>query len=305
MEYIGIDISKRSFDVATSSKMYKFENILKGFKSFLSLCKKLGEIHCICESTGGYEFELALFLAKNEIKISVVNPKVIKNFFRCIGANAKTDTLDAKGLRLFCEKMNDRLKVWKAPGASSIRLRKCYRRRDDLLDMITQERNRLSVENDKFLVRQINKNIDFMREQIDRLEIEMKKISEGDEEIRKIYEMVTNIEGCGKVAALGIIALMPEIGTFTRGEIAAIVGVAPFNNDSGTKQGPRAIRGGRKHLRRKLYLPTMWAMKRNPHIKAFADRLFASGKPFKKVVIASMRKLLIHINAEAKKLAWQ
>lgn len=304
MEYIGIDISKRNFDVATSTSIHKFENNKKGFIGFYKICQKFDEVYCVCESTGGFELDLALFLFEKGIKVAIVNPKHIKNFFRCIGLKAKTDELDAQGLRLYAERMNDKLKLWKAPSKNAILLKKYYRRCDDLLRMITQERNRISFENDKAMIKFINDNIHYMKQQLSKVESLMKSIVKESPDIKKIYDMIMNIKGCGEIAAMGIVALMPEIETFTRGEIASIVGVAPFNNDSGSSvHKTRNIKEGRKHLRQKLYLPTMWAMRRNEHIKAFADRLFATGKPFKKVVIASIRKLLVHINSEAKKYA--
>ncbi len=304
MEYIGIDISKRTFDIAISESVFKFENTKSGFIKFYKILQKFEDVYCVCEATGGYELELALFLYDKGIKLSVVNPKKIKNFFRCIGLKAKTDTLDAQGIRLFAERMSDNLKLWEAPSKEFLLLKKYYRRREDLLLMTVQEKNRLSSETDKTMIKFIKSNIASLHKQLLKLEALMKDIIDNTSDIKNIYDIVMNIKGCGEVAAMGIIALMPEIGTFTRGEIASITGVAPFNNDSGTSvHKVRCIKEGRKHLRNKLYLPTISAMRKNEHIKAFADRLLASGKPFKKVVIASMRKLLIHINSQVKKYA--
>lgn len=302
MEYIGIDIAKRKFDVSTTKRVYTFSNSPKGFKQLLEVCKKLGDTHCVCEATGGYEFELAVFLHENNVRVTVVNPKVIKDFFRCIGANAKTDTLDAIGIRTYAERMSDRLKIWKAPPLNIIKLKRCYRRRDDLLSMITQENNRLSSETDSELKKMIENLISSFKTQIRLLETMMKNILKEDSKIKLIYDCIAQIDGCGNITALGIITQLSEIGTMTRGEVAALVGVAPYNNDSGKKNGIRCIRNGRKSLRVKLYMPTITAMGRNEYIKNFAERLLKNGKPFKKVVIACMRKLLIYMNSKVKVL---
>ena len=225
MEYIGIDIAKRKFDVSTRRRLYTFSNSTKGFRQLLEVCRKLGDTHCVCEATGGYEFELALFLHENNITVTVVNPKVIKDFFRCIGANAKTDALDAIGIRTYAERMSDRLKIWKAPSLNIVKLKRYYRRCDDLLSMITQENNRLSSETDSELKRMIENIISSFKTQILLLETMMKNILKEDSKIKAIYDCIAQIDGCGNITALGIITQLSEIGTMTRGEVAALVGV--------------------------------------------------------------------------------
>lgn len=298
--YIGIDVSKDSLDVSTPNEVFKSKNDESGFKSILRIINKLGaNLHCVCESTGGYELKLSLFLFANGVTMSVENPAKVKYFKRSLGDKAKTDKLDAECLRLYGERMNPR--EWRAPTESELERNGLLRRREEYVKTRMQEKNRLSIESNKMLKRNIEKHIKFLDKEILELEAEIESLIISDREMEKKSDIIKGIKGFGKVSAMSLLTYLPELGYLSKGGVAAIVGVAPYNRDSGQKNGKRMIRGGRKILRDKLYMPTLQAMRHNEIIRDYYERLNSKGKPFKVCAIACMRKLLIHINAQISK----
>lgn len=298
--YIGIDVSKNTLDVSTPNEVFKCNNNKTGFKLILKKISKLGSsLHCVCESTGGYELSMALFLAKNGIVMSIENATKTKYFMSSMGQKAKTDKIDAVGLRLYGERQKPH--EWRVPTEEELMVKALYRRREECVEMCAKEKVRFKQESFKCIKNRIDKHIKQLEKEILKLEKELSIALHKDEKTTKMYDAITEIRGCGDVTAISVITQLPEIGTLTRGGVAALVGLAPYNRDSGLKNGKRSIRGGRKILRDKLYMSTMHAMQHNDVIKAFADKLTDKGKPFKVAMIACMRKLLIHINAKIKK----
>ena len=296
--YIGIDVAKHHLDIADSSGIYRLENNKVGFADLLKRIAALGgTAQCVCESSGGYETAMLMFLSKHGIAVSLVNPTYAKRFIQSLGQKAKTDRIDAEGLRRYGEVMKPRL--WQMPCKNQRALHELCRRREEYVSMQSQEKTRMENGYKKDIERHLN----FIGAQIKKLEAKIKEIIAGDELLSKRSKVIREIEGCGEVAVLNLLVHLPELGQIGRQELGAIVGLAPYNNDSGQHRGKRMIRGGRKQLRDKLYLPTLTAMRMNPQIREFAQRLSNKGKPFKVVLIACMRKLLIIINAKIKKFA--
>lgn len=295
--YIGIDVSKDSLDVSMPNKSFKVDNAETGFKKLLREVIKFENPHCVCEATGGYEKPMALFLHDNGIVVSIENPFRAKNFFRSLGG-AKTDKMDAEGLRIYGERM--RPKEWSVPSPLDRELAELWSRRSDLVKMLVQEKNRLDVSTNKSIKRGSQCLIRRFEKMISEVENEVLELIKTDEKKQKIYATIVDVNGCGKVAAASLVVGLPELGRLSRETVAALVGVAPYNCDSGQHRGKRFIRGGRKAVRDSLYMPTLSAMRSNEIIRAYAQRLLNKGKPFKVVLIACMRKLLIHLNAKTK-----
>ncbi len=189
-------------------------------------------------------------------------------------------------------------KLWICPSEEKLLLVALLRRREEYINTRMQEKNRKSSEQSSAMVEDIEKHIKFLDKQIERLETQINEILQNDKELSQKSELIQGVKGFGKVSAMSLIVYLPELGTLSRGGVAALVGVAPYNRDSGQKTGKRMIRGGRKILRDKLYMLTLQAMRTNEVIKKYHERLTAKGKPFKVSLIACMRKLLIHINAK-------
>ena len=268
--YIGIDVAKASLDVSTPSESFSVPNNKEGFLKLYKSIKRSGdELHCVCEATGGYELNMALFLSKKGIPVSVENPAKLKFFARSLGERAKTDKLDSAFLRTYGEKMNP--EIWTPPTQEQMEVRALFRRREEYIKIRSQEKNRLAIESVKQIQKMIEKHIKYLNNAIKELESEIEKRAQLDAELTRKIDAIKDIDGCGKVAAMSLIAFLPELGTLTKGGIAALVGLAPYNRDSGQKTGKRFIRGGRKELRDKMYMPTMRAMEHNDVIRNFRN----------------------------------
>lgn len=299
MIYIGIDVSKDSLDVSTPKASFKCNNNKNGFDYLLKKIKFFeDEVFCVCEATGGYELKMALFLDSKSIDIAVVTASKIKNFIKSYGEKSKTDKADANYIRTYGELMKP--EKWTRPSDKELLLKELLHRREEYTKTLSQEKNRLSIEHNKKITSDIKKHIKFLEKSIGCLEKEISKIIDSNTQLSQRKQIIEDIKGFGKISAMSLITYLPELGTLSRSSIAALVGVAPYNRDSGSKNGKRYIRGGRKNLRDKLFMPTLQAMRFNPVIKDFYGRLMQRGKPFKVCLIACMRKLLIHLNAKVK-----
>lgn len=297
--YIGVDVSKAMLDVfiLPSRKYMQFENDATGIQKLSRKIKMFSSSLVVLESTGGYETELAYALSESNIETCVINPRQIRDFARAMGQLAKTDKIDAETIALFASKIEPKANV--SINQTQRDLNRNNSRRQQLIDMITMEKNRL----DKAAPEQresIKRVLEVLEKELELVNEAQLSLVSSDEASSKKMEILTSIKGVGTVTAMSLLAELPELGTINSKAISSLAGVAPFNRDSGTLKGKRTIYGGRASVRRALYMATLVATKFNPTIKAFYQRLCAMGKAKKTALIACMRKLLVCMNAMVK-----
>ena len=294
--FVGIDVSKAQLDVAyfEHPKVRQFENAPKGIKALVAELTQQSPQLIVLEATGGYETALACALADAGLPVVVANPRQVRDFAKGRNRLAKTDAIDATVLALFAERVKPAVRT--LPDADLIQLRALLTRREQLLGMLQMERNRLP-QTTKAMQKSIRATMQHFERQLQALDEQRDDFLHRTPLWQEQLELLRSTPGIGDRSACTLIAFLPELGQLNRKEAAALVGVAPFNCDSGQFRGTRRIWGGRAVVRRGLYMATLSAMQHNPQIKAFADRLRAKGKPGKVVVVACMRKLLVTLNA--------
>ena len=293
--YVGIDVSKDHLDVCVSSEtgILRESNDPEGIAALhTSLGRVAPRLVCV-ESSGGYEYQVAAELAAAGHAVAVVNPRHVHDFGRSIGMNAKTDKLDAKVLARFAEAVKPQVRP--LPDEDELELRALIRRRAQIVQMITSERNRLR-QAPPVLRPHIDEHIAWLLDGTGQLDRQIKEFVRSSPVWRVNDDLLTSVPGVGDVTSSVLMAELPELGRLNRREIAALVGVAPFNRDSGQFRGQRTTWGGRASVRRVLYMATLVAIRCNPAIKEFYDRLCAAGKAKKVALTAAMRKLLTIIN---------
>lgn len=302
--HIGIDVSKANLDVYIHplGKSFKVSNDLKGMRALKKNLPKEVEL-VVMEATGGYEQAIARFLSDAKFPISVVNPRQVRDFAKAMGTLAKTDKIDGKIIALFGERIQPPVK---APVEKNQQELADHRsRRTQLVEMLVMEKNRLSKA-PIVIKKSIEKTINFLEKELNAIEQILRKLIADDVEWSKKDKLLREIPGVGPTVSLTLLAALPELGKLNGKQISALVGVAPFNRDSGVYTGGRSVWGGRGSVRAVLYMGALVASKTNVKIKAFYDRLCAAGKVKKVALTACMRKLLIIMNAMIKSgKAWQ
>jgi transposase len=294
--WVGVDVSKDQLEVALRPSGAQF-SLPNDQRALRTLVKRLLPLSCariVIEATGGYEAPAVAALQAAALPIVLINPRWVRSFAKGFGQLAKTDRIDARVLALYAERAE--LKVRKLPDAQTLELRALCARREDLLDMIVAEENRLEHA-PKPLAREIRSHINYLRKRIKHLNRELDAAVHGSELWRAKAELLDSVPGVGPVLRASLLAWLPELGTLNRGEAAALLGVAPFNHDSGAMRGRRAIGGGRAPLRRALYCTTSAAILWNPPLRSYYERLIAKGKVHKVAMVATMRRLLLILNA--------
>jgi len=249
------------------------------------------------EATGGIERRLVRALRKHAFVVAVVNPRQIRDFARALGQLAKTDRIDAQIIARFAHKLEPQ--PTPEPSKSQEKLAALTTRRRQVTDMLVQEQNRLGSAHDPQVRRWIQRSLDQLRDQLDALEKEIQPLLQADEFRAKALTL-TSMKGIGQTTAALLLSELPELGQLNRGQIARLVGVAPINRDSGTMRGKRTTGGGRTHVRTGLFMATLVAIRHNPQIKTFYQRLIAHGKAKMTAVIAAMHKLLVILNTMLK-----
>ncbi|WP_299553708.1 IS110 family transposase, partial [uncultured Tateyamaria sp.] len=222
-----------------------------------------------------------------------------RNFAKYLGLSAKTDAVDARMLALFAAKSED-LRLWQPPSKETVELRGLRRRRDDLAQMIRKEQNRLEHQQIKAVERSLKRHVRAMTKEVDELDAQIVKLVASTPEFRRKSDLLTSVVGVGPKTAAACLAYVPELGSLTKGEAAAIVGLAPHAQDSGTLKGHRRISGGRREVRASLYMAALSTLRYDPMMQSFARRLRARGKPAKVAITAIMRKLIVILNAVLK-----
>jgi transposase len=299
-EWVGIDVGKSGLDAnrSGSADVPGFANEKKGLEKLVRWVKDLGEVKVVLEATGGYEQPVVRALWNAGIPVCVVNPMRVREFAKSQGILAKTDKIDARLIAHFGQVSQPNSTPMQTE--EDIRLSACVERRRQLVVMVTTEKNRLSTCPERMRA-EIEAHIAFMEARIRSLEEEIHGLIQQDDEKQARAAQIESMPGVGPVTATTIIADLPELGGLTRQEIAALVGVAPFNKDSGKKRGKRKTKGGRASLRRVLYMAALSASKCNPVIRAFYQNLIHRGKEKKVALVACMRKMICILNAMIRK----
>jgi transposase len=295
--YVGIDISKDSLDMAvhTSSHQWQFSNNTAGITRLCNVLKKLNPVLIVFEATGGYEMPLYLSLDEAGLSVAPVNPRQVRDFAKSTGKLAKTDFLDAKIIAHFAYAIQPM--PHRVPDTQELKV--VLSRRVQLLEMVTMETNRLKGTSGA-LKKRIEAHIAWLRQELDDTDYELREMIEKDPIWREKDSLLQSTPGVGPALSGTLIAQLPELGNLDRRQIAALVGVAPLNRDSGMMHGRRVIWGGRPHVRAVLYMSTLVATRYNPVIRDFYLHLCSTGKRKKVALFACMRKLLTIQNSMLK-----
>jgi|SRR3989344_5258966 len=297
--YVGIDVSKDRLDVFVlpQNTYCTFENKASAIKQLLKEIQKLPEVLVALESTGGYEKPVAYALANASIPVVLINPKRVRDLAKSKGKLAKTDRIDAEMIAWFASDNHPKANV--NCDQNQRTLKDYAARRRQLVDMITMEKNRLDKAS-LAIKKSIRHIIKLLEKELDQVNQHLHKSIESKPLTARKAELLQTIKGVGMTIASMVIAELPELGQLQAKQISALVGLAPMNQDSGRLRGKRTIRGGRASLRQTLYMAALVASRYNPVIKAFYQRLCATGKKKKVALTACMHKLLIIMNAMIK-----
>ncbi len=294
---LGVDVSKDWLDVAAEpdGSLQRLSNDTEGFKAVVSLARETGSERITLEASGGYQTRLVAALLEAGLPVVVVNPRQVREYARATGRLAKTDRIDARILCAFTLAVQPPLRELKDEQAEL--LSSLIARRRQLIEMRTAEKNRLTLGARGKVRKNLKAHIEWLDRHLRNTDRELRQLIERSPAWQEKENLLTSVPGVGKTTAQMLIAQLPELGRLTHKQIAALVGVAPFNRDSGTLRGQRTTWGGRHSVRAGLYMATMSAIRANPPIKAFYERLRGRGKPGKVAMTACMRKLLTMLNA--------
>lgn len=297
----GIDVAKTHIDlcIGLDGKVARFKTTAKDLEAMADCVRNAGVTLVVMESTGPYSAPVAEALWRAEVAVAIVNALRCRQFAESIGQLEKTDKLDAQMLVAFGLATRPRPSVPLCKDRQ--RLRALHARREQLVAMRAQDRQRLEFVTDPMVRRSIKSLTALCDRHIKKVEAEMgEALKQAAAPVRELARCVQSFSGISLVTATALLGRLPELGQLNHREIAKLVGVAPLCNDSGKKTGVRRVRAGRRDVRRLLYMPTLSAMRYNPQIRALNERLKANGKPGKVRVVACMRKLLTILNAMAR-----
>ena len=297
--YVGIDVSKSCVDVAVrpTGQMWTISNDESGIRELVSRLKALDPAIVVLESTGGLELPSVAALAAAALPVAIVNPRQVRDFARATGTLAKTDALDALALAHFADAVRPVVRPLK--DAETQVLSSLVARRHQIVSIVVAEKNRLRSAITAVRPR-IEAHIAWLEQELSDIDEGLRQTLRSSPVWREKDDILRSVPGVGEQLSLALLSQLPELGTLNRREVAALVGVAPFNRDSGTLRGKRQIWGGRARLRAVLYMGAMVASRFNPVIRDFYQRLLAAGKPKKVALTACMRKLLVILNAMLK-----
>lgn len=303
LTFIGIDVSSQTLEIASSREhaTWQVTNDSDGIERLVKELPALEPKLIVLEATGGYEFEAACALQASGLMVAVVNPRAARDFARAMGALAKTDAIDARMLAAFARVLHqhperDRF-VKPLADAELQQLQALVLRRRQLVQMLTSERQRWRLAH-AVAKPSLERHIEFLKGELGDSDGEV--AAHVGKHHAQLAAALASVPGIGAASVAVLLAELPELGKLDRRRIAALVGVAPLNRDSGQMRGQRSIYGGRADVRRTLYMATLTAVRHNPPLKAFYDKLVAAGKRKKVAMVAAMRKLLGMLNAIAK-----
>lgn len=295
--FVGIDVSKARLDVHVrpTGEAFQVARDEEGLAALVARLRLLAPKLIVLEATGGLQLRAAAVLAASGLPVAVVNPRQVRDFARATGRLAKTDALDAEAIARFAEAVQPEPRP--LPDAETDRLNGLIVRRRQIVEMMTAEKNRRHQVTRPDLKADLDAHLEWLGKALNRIDEDLDNAVRSSPIWRAKEELLKSVPGIGDVASRTLLAELPELGRLTRRQIAALVGLAPFNRDSGTLRGRRTIWGGRAALRATLYMAALAAIRHNPAIKAFNARLRAAGKPAKVAITACMRKLLVTLNA--------
>jgi transposase len=297
--YAGIDVSKGRLEVAVRPVGERFgvPNDDAGIDELVGRLEERRPALVVLESTGGLERSLVAALAASGLAVAVVNPRQARDFARATGRLAKTDRIDAYVLAHFAEAVRPTPRA--VPEEEAYVFRAILARRRQIVEMLTAENNRLGTA-PRAVRKRIEAHVRWLEKELKRTDDDLDEAIEQSPTWRENAALLRSVPGVGPVLCRTLLAELPELGTLTHKQLAALVGVAPFNRDSGTMRGRRAVWGGRSGVRAALYMAALVATRHNPQLKEFYERLLAAGKAKKVALVACMRKLLIILNAVLK-----
>ena len=258
--------------------------------------KQLGQMLVVCEATGGYERHVLDAAVEMGLSVHRAHGTRVRHFGGYCGLLAKTDPIDARLLAQYGLK-TENIRLYSPPPPETAALRALHARRTEIQQMLIAETGRLDHAQHKSVLKSLKDHIASLKADIAAIEADIAQLVEKCEVLRKKVALMQTVIGIGPISAMVVLAYLPDIGRLTRGQAARLAGLAPINNDSGKKRGARHVEAGRTAIRRVLYMAAGVAMRTNPVVKAFADRLRGKGYPFKYVVTAVMRKLVVILNA--------
>ena len=298
--FVGIDVAKAQVDVAVRPADVRWEVSQDdaAIGQLVSQLKSLEPAMVLMEASGGLELPLVAALATEELPVVVVNPRQVRDFARATGKLAKTDALDAAVLAHFAEAVRPPVRPLR--DAETQALNSLVARRHQVMTMLVSEKNRLSAATTVAVRPRIEAHIAWLERELKDLDEGLRRTLRQSPVWREKDDLLRTVPGVGEQLSLTLLAYLPELGTLDRRQIAALVGVAPFNRDSGALRGKRTVWGGRARVRAALYMGALVASRFNPVIREFYQRLLATGKPKKLAFTACMRKLLIILNSMLK-----
>ena len=298
--FVGIDVAKDHFDVFVRPLNISFSLQMdsSGFRQVVTKLTSFAPELVVLEATGGYEKLLVAELAAAALPVVVVNPRQVRDFAKACGILAKNDAIDASVLAHFGEAIRPQLRP--IPDANAEALSDLVTRRRQLIDFRTAELNRFHLAHHPVVQTSLKKLLKVIDKQIEDLESDIDDFIRNSPLWREKDDLLQSVKGIGPTTARVLLAELPELGVVNRRQIAALVGLAPFDHDSGTLKGRRCISGGRPGVRTALYMATLSAVRFNPDLRAHYQQLIARGKLFKVAIVACMRKLLILLNTVLK-----
>lgn len=294
---VGIDVSKDKLDVAfdPAGESLEFSNDPDGHADLVERLKPCSPERIVVEATGGYEWPVVAALQAASLPVVVMNPRQVRDFARATGRFAKTDAIDASILARFGQTLRPEIRP--IPDENARIMQETLGRRRQLMAMRTAEKNRLGQSHNAPVRQGIQNHLDFLDKQIDEIDKDLDKTICDSPACQEKAELLKSVPGIGDQTTRALLVHLPELGACSRQEIAALVGVAPINRDSGKMRGRRTISGGRACVRTALYMATISACRSNPLIRTYYQHLLNAGKAKKVAIIACMRKLLTIINA--------
>jgi transposase len=303
--FVGIDVSKDHLELAlipTDPTPWRVANETAAIAALVTRLQTRHPTLIVLEATGGHETGVVSALALAALPVAVVNPRQVRHFAKSLGQLAKTDALDATVLALFAERVRPTPRP--LPDEAHTALRALVTRRRQLLDMLIAERHRLPLAH-RAMHPSLHEHIRWLESRVTDTDRAITDALTHSPLWLAREQLLRSVPGIGRQTATRLIVSLPELGHLSHGAIAKLVGVAPLNEDSGRRHGPRRIWGGRAHVRGTLYMATLVAARFNPVIRAYYQRLRAAGKPPKVALVAAMRKLLTILNAIVKQQrAW-
>jgi transposase len=297
---IGIDVAKQYFDLHSlkTRQDQRMENSNDGIRRCVALCNKIKPELIVMEATGGYELTLAATLQTEGFAVAVVNPRRIRDFARAAGQMAKTDRLDARIIAQFAATMEPM--PTERINENTQKLKALVARRNQLVELHTAESNRREHADGKEIRRSIAAVLKAIEAQLKTIDRQIKEHVENTPQLRQRSEILDSVPGIGPTTANMLVTELPELGQLNRRQIAALVGIAPMARDSGTFRGKRMTGGGRKKIRSRLFMPTLVAVRHNPILRAYYNKLLSRGKCKMVALVAVMRKLICIMNTMAK-----